>query len=91
MAVSASGDGSLQMWNLNGYSGNNLQPQMLYNEHEKEIYSVDWCKTRQKQQFLSASWDCTLKLWDPNRTSSLSTYHAHAVIAYNAVFSPLMR
>jgi peroxin-7 len=88
MAVSASGDGSLQMWSLNDLSNNNSQPQMVYNEHEKEIYSVDWCKTRLKQQFLSASWDCTLKLWDPNRRESVSTYYAHAVIAYSAVFSP---
>lgn len=58
VVVSASGDGGLQLWNL---SQPQLPPQ-VYNEHKKEVYSVDWSKTRQEQLVLSASWDCTVKL-----------------------------
>lgn len=31
-------------------------------EHKKEVYSVDWSRTRQEQHILSASWDCSVKL-----------------------------
>lgn len=58
VVVSASGDGGLQLWNL---ACPGLAPVTL-REHKKEVYSVDWSKTRQEQFVLSASWDCTVKL-----------------------------
>lgn len=58
VVVSASGDGGLQIWNL---ACPGLAPHTL-REHKKEVYSVDWSKTRQEQFVLSASWDCTVKL-----------------------------
>lgn len=63
LVVSASGDGGLQLWNL---SSENLTqtktPINFYREHKKEVYSVDWSRTRQEQLMLSASWDCSVKL-----------------------------
>lgn len=93
IVVSVSGDGSIQLWNVNtdsesGSSPLSLLPQMIYKEHKKEIYSIDWSRTRREQFVLTASWDCTIKLWDPNRTNSLSTYAGHSPIIYNAMFSP---
>jgi len=39
---------------------------------------------------LSASWDCTLKLWDCNRQSSITTFVGHSDLIYGAKFSPLI-
>ncbi|XP_077286027.1 peroxisomal biogenesis factor 7 [Arctopsyche grandis] len=82
--VSASGDGGLQVWDLSRPA---MAPLSL-REHKKEVYSVDWSRTRQEQHILSASWDCSVKLWDPNRQSSLNTYLGHSQLVYNAMFSP---
>lgn len=68
--VSASGDGALQLWNIDTPN----VPPVTFWEHKKEVYSVDWTRTRQEQLFLSASWDKTIKLWDPIRQTSLSTF-----------------
>ncbi|XP_065342761.1 peroxisomal targeting signal 2 receptor [Cloeon dipterum] len=83
--VSASGDGSVQLWN----AGQSI-PLMVYKEHSKEVYGVDWNKTRLEQQFITASWDCTIKLWDPTRPQSLATFAGHSGIVYSAVWSPLI-
>ncbi|XP_059470431.1 peroxisomal targeting signal 2 receptor [Neocloeon triangulifer] len=85
IVISASGDGSLQLWNV----GQNV-PRLVYKEHSKEVYGVDWSKTRQEQLFLSASWDCTVKLWNPVQPHSLSTFVGHTGIVYSAVWSPLV-
>lgn len=60
---------------------------MVYREHKKEIYSVDWSKVPYEQLFISASWDSTVKIWDPIRNHSLSTYIGHTQLVYNAVFA----
>lgn len=91
--ISVSGDGTLQLWNLESMGDSspltNL-PQMIYKEHRKEVYSIDWLSVRSDNFILSASWDCTIKLWDPNCTSSLCTYAGHSKLVYNAMFSPLI-
>lgn len=84
IVVTASGDGSLQIWNLLTPS---IPPQVLH-EHANEVYSVDWTRTHLDQLILSASWDCTIKLWDPNRKASLNTYNGHSQLVYNAMWSP---
>nr|CAD7396648.1 unnamed protein product [Timema poppensis] len=84
VVVSASGDGVLQLWNV---SCPQLAPQ-TFKEHKKEVYSVDWSQTRQEQFVLSASWDCSVKLWDPNRPNSLATFLGHSQLVYNAMWSP---
>ncbi|CRK96107.1 CLUMA_CG009542, isoform A [Clunio marinus] len=93
IVISVSGDGTLQLWNLESMSDdsplNNL-PQMIYKEHRKEVYSIDWVSVRSDNFILSASWDCTIKIWDPNSTTSLCTYAGHSKLVYNAMFSPLI-
>lgn len=84
LVVSASGDGALQLWNINTPTS----PPTTFWEHKKEVYSLDWSRTRQEQLILSASWDCTIKLWDPNRPTSISTFSGHSQLVYNAMFSP---
>lgn len=82
--VAASGDGILHIWDVNCPQ----TPAKILKEHKKEIYSVDWSQTRQEQHILSASWDCTIKLWDPLRSASLSTFLGHTQLVYNAMWSP---
>lgn len=91
IVISVSGDGTLQLWNLESKNGPlaNL-PQMIYKEHRKEVYSIDWVSVRSDNFVLSASWDCSIKLWDPNSTASLCTYTGHSKLVYNAMFSPLI-
>lgn len=88
--ISVSGDGTMQLWNCSIDHDSPLSnlPQMIYKEHKKEIYSIDWLSVRSENFVLSASWDTTIKLWDPNCSSSLCTYSAHSKLVYNATFSP---
>ncbi|XP_064103530.1 peroxisomal targeting signal 2 receptor-like [Macrobrachium nipponense] len=83
-AVTASGDGSLQLWNTTRSEA----PVTVYSEHKREAYSVDWCQTREQQIFVSASWDATLKVWDPKRERSLITLSGHEALVYQAMWSP---
>lgn len=84
VAVSGSGDGGLQVWRV----GAGAAPVQVLKEHRKEVYSVDWSRTRRAHHVLSASWDCSVKLWDPNVENSLNTFLGHSQLVYNAMFSP---
>jgi peroxin-7 len=93
IVVSVSGDGTMQLWNLESIKDEsplNNFPQMIYKEHRKEIYSIDWMTARSENLLLTASWDCSIKLWDPNTTTSLCTYMSHSKLIYNASFSPII-
>ncbi|XP_050431875.1 peroxisomal targeting signal 2 receptor [Adelges cooleyi] len=86
LLVTASGDGTLQMWNYKQPQ----KPVRTFNEHTKEVCSVDWCQSSVDDFILSSSWDCTVKLWDPNKYSSLTTYTAHTRLVYEVKWSPFM-
>ncbi|KAI0675812.1 WD40 repeat-like protein [Trametes maxima] len=81
--VSASGDGSLKLWDV---MINDL-PIRAWHEHTREVFSVDWSNIS-KDQFISSSWDGTVKLWTPERPRSITTIHAHPSCVYQALFSP---
>lgn len=95
LVVTASGDGGLQLWrtpiatDLFQYNYEIASaPTTTFQEHTKEVYSVDWHKHR--PNFLSASWDGGVKLWDPLRTKSISTFQDSSQLVYNAMFSPII-
>lgn len=87
-----SGDGSLQIWNIDIIEtlGKNAVPHCYYKEHTKEIYSIDWSKSNQHALIMTASWDCSIKLWDPNHSKSLATYLGHSESIYCAKFAHQM-
>jgi len=85
--VSASGDGSIKLWDINAKDG---FPIAAFAAHSQEISSVDW-NLVEKRTFLSAGWDATVKHWDPARGSGappLGVYAEHAGCVYNAAWCP---
>lgn len=38
------------------------KPVRTFNEHKKEVCSVDWCQNSTDDFLLSASWDCSVKI-----------------------------
>ncbi|CAG9560121.1 unnamed protein product [Danaus chrysippus] len=59
-------------------------PLRVLRGHRGEVCSVDW----PGRQVLSASWDTTVKLWDPESDSCVSTFSGHSQLVYSASFSP---
>ncbi|OBZ73882.1 Peroxisome biogenesis protein 7 [Grifola frondosa] len=55
--VTASGDGSLRLWDIMLKDF----PICVWQEHTREAFSVDWCNIK-KDLFISSSWDGTVKL-----------------------------
>ncbi|BFZ09653.1 hypothetical protein BsWGS_12692 [Bradybaena similaris] len=82
--VTASGDGSIQIWDI----AQSQNPLKVLKEHTKEVNAVDWSQTRNEHFVLSASWDKLIKLWDITHQQSLATYTGHDYIVYNACWSP---
>ena len=84
--VSASGDGSVKVWDVAAPPQAN--PLRSLEEHTHEVYAVHWNQVR-KDCFLSASWDDTVKLWSlAGPPASLRTFAEHSYCVYAAVWSP---
>ncbi|KAK0214813.1 WD40 repeat-like protein [Armillaria fumosa] len=81
--VTASGDGSLRLWDVMLHSFAIAS----WQEHTREVFSVDWSNL-QKDTFASSSWDGTVKLWTPERPRSVATLQAHHACVYQALWSP---
>ena len=52
---------------------------------ELQVYSVNW-NMRQRNLFLTGSWDDSIKLWDLNHPSSLQTFREHTYCIYAAIW-----
>ncbi|KAF5379287.1 hypothetical protein D9757_007608 [Collybiopsis confluens] len=84
--VTASGDGSIRMWDI---MLDNLAI-AAWQEHTKEVFSVDWSNI-QKDIFVSSSNSLSLTSptkWKPDRPRSIVTLQAHHACVYQALFSP---
>lgn len=64
----AQGDGTLRLFD----SKLNKYPIAIFKEHEREAVSCEWDLVS-KTHFVSSSWDASVKLWAPQRPSSIST------------------
>jgi peroxin-7 len=81
--VSASGDGSVKLWDLAAPPMAN--PVSNRQEHSHEVASVDWNMVR-KDSFLSSSWDDTIRLWTVDSPQSLRAFVEHSYCVYKAVW-----
>ncbi|CAI5475013.1 unnamed protein product [Closterium sp. Yama58-4] len=85
LLVSPSGDGSVKIWDLALPPASN--PIRSFEEHIREVQSVDWNVVR-RDSFLSSSWDDTIKLWALESGQSLRTFREHTYCVYSAVWNP---
>lgn len=94
MLISACGDSNILLWDVDsnanavtsifsGYS----KPKSYYCEHSKEVCCVDWNHLSEDSLFLSSSWDCSIKLWNPDYAMSLKTYNSHTKLVYESRFA----
>lgn len=85
--ASSSADGTIQLWDI--YTQQQV-PVAVFQEHLKEVYSIDWCTIRGNNKLLSGSWDKTIKLWDMNniQNSSIATFVGHQNTVYCVKWSP---
>ncbi|TPX47898.1 hypothetical protein SeLEV6574_g02402 [Synchytrium endobioticum] len=81
--VTSSGDGSIKLWDCTLPD----HPVRSWMEHTREIFCVKWNLVR-KDVFCSGSWDHTIKLWNPEMSTSLATFQEHTHCIYNTVWSP---
>ncbi|KAI1286832.1 Peroxisomal targeting signal 2 receptor [Halotydeus destructor] len=96
---SASGDGYIQIWDLNSYLPiedplSDFEPSpdpiRLINAHQGEINSIEWNKTRTDNHcVLTSSTDKTVKLWDSKTGSLMTTFNSQSPISSSS-WSPLM-
>ncbi|TVY45946.1 Peroxisomal targeting signal 2 receptor [Lachnellula occidentalis] len=80
--VVASGDGSVKLFDLNV----NDFPVKTWKEHNREVYAVHW-NLVSKDTFASSSWDGTIKIWSPERDTSILTLPTHSC-TYSTAWSP---
>jgi peroxin-7 len=80
--LTAGGDGSVKLFDITLSEF----PVQSWQEHAREVFAVHWNLVA-KDTFLSSSWDGTIKIWNPQSSSSLVTLPTHSC-TYSAEFSP---
>jgi len=76
------GDGSVKLFDI----ALNEFPVKSWQEHNREVFAVSW-NLVSKDTFASSSWDGTIKIWSPERPSSIATLPTHSC-TYSTAFSP---
>lgn len=83
--ITSSGDGTVKLYDIMtarpmtaanqtaGFNDKNINfPLRVFHEHTKEVFSVNW-NLVEKHLFCSASWDGSIKIWNPDRAHSIAT------------------
>lgn len=71
-----------QLWDLNTRDNFPIQ---TYHEHQAEVSGVHW-NLRNKDMFVSASWDKTIKVWKPEVPRAVATFAEHTYCVYTAIW-----
>lgn len=85
--ISACGDGDIHLWKMDSIVSSSSKPKSCYSEHSKEVCGVDWNHVSEESLFLSCSWDCSIKLWDSNYTTSITTFNSHRKLVFESKFA----
>uniref|UniRef100_A0A060T083 Peroxin-7 n=1 Tax=Blastobotrys adeninivorans TaxID=409370 RepID=A0A060T083_BLAAD len=72
--VTANGDGTIKLFDITTAQP---YPIKVFQEHTKEVFSVNWNLT-DKNLFVSSSWDGTIKVWNPMSQGSVLSINAPA-------------
>lgn len=80
--ATALGDGLVKIFDLKV----GQFPVMNYKEHTREVFAVNWNYV-DKVNFVTLSWDGSIKLWTPNRQNSLLTLSPE--VDYTTKASPM--
>lgn len=83
LCVSACGDGILRLHSLT----EGPRTVAALSEHTAEASGASW-NLVDKHTFASCSWDCTIKLWNSERSASLITLIGHAAAVHEVAWSP---
>ncbi|XP_015914535.1 peroxisomal targeting signal 2 receptor [Parasteatoda tepidariorum] len=86
LLVTSCGDGSIQIWDYVSAA----DPVTHYRIHEKEVYSVEWNPKNAMPVILSASWDHTVKVWNPFVCKEIAAYLEHTDQVYEATWCPMV-
>uniref|UniRef100_A0A7S0V849 Peroxin-7 n=1 Tax=Polytomella parva TaxID=51329 RepID=A0A7S0V849_9CHLO len=83
--AAACGDGSVKIYDMALPPA--AQPVRAFKEHRQECSSISWNSNR-RDQFLTSSWDDTVKLWSLDHNASLRTFPGHTYCVYQAAWNP---
>lgn len=90
LLASCSDDFTCKIWSANAST-----PIYDLKEHTKEIYTIQWSPTGPGSpnpdlplRLASASFDATVKLWDPETGKCVHTLKGHSDPVYSVAFSP---
>ncbi|KAF0983564.1 hypothetical protein FDP41_010629 [Naegleria fowleri] len=95
LLASCSDDFTAKIWSFGSSSSSSQKCVFDLKEHTKEIYTIKWSPTgpgtdypNRNMVLASASFDATIKLWDPTVGKCLHSLTKHTDPVYSVAFSP---
>jgi len=79
IVLSACGDGSLRLWDV--VRPEVSEPLAVFSGHSAEVYGVAWNLVH-KSSFASASWDHSVRVWDPESPQPIRALMGHTGCVY---------